>query len=62
MTTRLVHPWMNAHIECIQCSSEHWISEYSELHRSLKLAFDPVSFVRDPSKIITHIFDQAFDG
>ena len=51
----------NAYFKCIQRRPKHCIPNHGELHRSLELTLNPDSFIRDPSKIITHISDQVFN-
>ena len=51
---------MKSCIKCIQYHLGLRIQKRGQIYRSLEFTFDPENLVRDPLKIITHVFDQGF--
>ena len=58
-------PWisrMKPYTERIKYHLKHWIQGQGETHCPLEITFDLGDFICNLLKVITHVFDQGFDG
>ena len=63
MTARFLLPSKRMpYVERVQDRPKLWMRIHGDVHHSLIFAFDPVNFIRNPSKVVADLCDYSFYG